>query len=711
MAARKRPPRRPMALATTESSEPSLGDRYFNRELSWIRFNERVLAQATDPRHPLLERVRFLAIFSNNLSEFFMVRVGSLTALALEGIESRSIDGQLPQAQLRQITEALDPILQERLRIWDKELLPALNREGIEVVKYRDLRPAEKVYLTDYFEREIYPILTPLAVDPGHPFPHISNLSLNLAIEVELAPGTSRFARLKIPGAVPRLVPLPAESDTSGLTRYRFVWIEDLIRNQLNSLFPGIKVLAAYVFRLVRDADQPLMEADALDLMAAMEDHLHRRHFGRVVRVEVEEHTPRAIAQMLAENLEVMHDGLFYMAGPLDFMALFELVNQVKRDDLKYEPLPPTLPPEFAVEEADDLFEMLRAGDRLVHHPFDAFDPVVAFVDRAADDPQVVAIKQTLYRVGNNAPVVEALLKARRAGKQVAVLVELKARFDEGSNIEWARALEDEGVHVVYGVLGLKTHCKVTLVIRREENGLRRYVHVGTGNYNASTARIYTDVGLFTARPEIGHDASILFNYLTSFAALHDYQALLVAPVGLRSGLIERIRRERAHAEAGRPAGIFFKFNSLTDREIIDELYLASQAGVRVQLLVRGICCLRPGLPDLSERIEVRSLIGRFLEHSRIYYFENDGEPEAWIGSADLMHRNLDTRVEVVAPVSNPQQKRYLLDRALGAGWADTCNAYRLCPDGSYERLLDQARHSFDSHRYLHRLHARGWQR
>lgn len=708
MAAKKRT--RPPKIETAESSEPALGGRYINRELSWIRFNERVLAQSRDLRHPLLERVRFLAIFSNNLSEFFMVRVGSLTALALEGIEIHSIDGQLPKAQLKQIAANLDPILRERLRIWDEELLPALNKEGIEVVPYGKLREAEKRYLTDYFEREIYPILTPLAVDPGHPFPHISNLSLNLAIEVELTKGTSRFARLKIPGAVPRLVLLPADPDASGVTPYRFVWIEDLIRNQLNILFPGVKVLASYVFRLVRDADQPLMEADALDLMAAMEDHLHRRHFGRVVRVEVEEHTPPAIAEMLAANLEVTKDALFYMAGPLDFMALFELVSQVKRDDLKYDPLPPTLPSGFDIEEPSELFEMLRAGDRLVHHPFDSFDPVVAFVEQAADDPQVVAIKQTLYRVGNNAPVVQALLKARRAGKQVAVLVELKARFDEGSNIEWAKTLEDEGVHVVYGVLGLKTHCKVTLVIRREENGLRRYVHFGTGNYNASTARIYTDLGLFTARPEIGHDASILFNFLTSFAAEHDYQSLLVAPVGLRSGLLDRIRRERAHAEAGRPASLFFKFNSLTDREIIDELYAASQAGVRVKLLVRGICSLRPGHPGLSDNIEVRSLIGRFLEHSRVYYFENGGHPEVLIGSADLMHRNLDKRVEVVGPVTNPTQKRYLLDRALGAGWADTCNAYRLHADGSYERLLDSATHHFDSHRYLYELHKRGWQ-
>lgn len=676
------------AEQTEQEAVLKRAQRYINRELSWLAFNERVLQQANDPRHPLLERVRFLAIFSNNLSEFFMVRVGGLMALQEENIPSYSIDGRLPHEQVRAISQRLEPMVEERTRLWETILRPALAEEGIHLLPYPTLDSTDQEYLHRYFHEQIFPLLTPLAVDPGRPFPHISNLSLNLAIELEVAPGKPRFARLKIPAAVPPLLRLPAPE--SGPPTHRFVWSDEVIRAHLTALFPGVRVLHAYTFRLMRDADQPLAESEISDLMMAMENHLRRRHFGRVVRLEVEEGTPPAIYEMLIENIEASARSLEIVPNPLDFSALFHLVDQVKRPDLKFPSFTPVVAPYFSEREARSIFAVLRERDRLIHHPYDSFEPVISFVEAAAEDPNVVAIKQTLYRVGQNAPIVQALLKARRAGKQVAALVELKARFDEENNIEWAKTLEDEGVHVVYGLLGLKTHCKVSLVVRRERGELRRYVHIGTGNYNASTARLYTDLGLFTARPEVGHEVSHLFNFLTGFANQHDYHTLMVAPVGLRERMLALIEREVAHAQAGRPAQLFFKMNALTDRTMTDALYTASQAGVEVRLIVRGACCLRPGVPGLSERIEVRSVIGRFLEHSRVFYFENGGESEVYIGSVDFMARNLDRRVEVVVSVIEPEQQRYLLHDLLWGTWEDTLNNYRLLPDGSYHPLATQ---------------------
>ncbi len=689
----------PVAIRTLAELSPA--EKYFNRELSWLQFNHRVLEQANEPRHPLLERVRFLAIFSSNLNEFFLVRVGGLTALVQERVHTLSIDGQTPAEQLSAINHQLDGLLEKRTHLWQDVLRPLLAEQKIFVSSYDELDSTGQGYLSTYFKNQIFPLLTPLAVDPGRPFPHISSLSLNLAIELEIAPGRVRFARLKIPPNIPRLVQVPDPADPS---HYRFVWIEEVIRAHLQELFPGVTIRGAFAFRLARDADQALAESEVSDLMLAMENHLRRRHFGRVVRLEVEEGMPQSIQELLIENIEASARSLEIVPNPLDFTALFELVSKVNRPDLTYAPFVPNIPHHFTDDDKRSFFAVLREQDRLVHHPYDSFEPVLDFLETAANDKSVVAIKQTLYRMGNNPRIVNALLKARRAGKQVAVLVELKARFDEETNIEWARTLEDEGVHVVYGLLGLKTHAKVILVVRRENDVLRRYVHIGTGNYNASTARLYTDMGLFTARPEVGHDASDLFNFLTGFSNQEHYETLLVAPVELRQRLLEMIKRETRHAREGRLAGVFFKMNALTDRAMIDALYEASQAGVEVRLVVRGASCLRPGVTGMSENIEVRSLVGRFLEHSRIFYFENGGDAEVFMGSADFMARNLDRRVEVAVPVVDVEHKNYLLNHVLHASWNDTVNNYHRNLDGTYTRLTDSDA-PLNSHDYLMALH------
>lgn len=689
----------PVAVRNLADLTPA--DKYFNRELSWLQFNHRVLEQANEPRHPLLERVRFLAIFSNNLNEFFMVRVGGLNALVQEKVHTLSLDGRTPAEQLAAINERLDYLLAERTHLWEDVLRPRLAEQKIFVSNFNEIDAAGQAYLATYFKSQIFPLLTPLAVDPGRPFPHISSLSLNLAVELEISPGRIRFARLKIPPNIPRLAQVPDANDP---TVHRFIWMEELIRAHLQDLFPGVAIRGAFAFRLARDADQALAESEVSDLMLAMENHLRRRHFGRVVRLEVEEGMPQSIQELLIENIEASARSLEVVPAPLDFTALFELPSKVNRPDLTYAPFVPSIPFYFTDDDKRSFFEVLREKDRMVHHPYDSFEPVLDFLETAALDKSVVAIKQTLYRMGNNPRIVNALLNARRAGKQVAVLVELKARFDEETNIEWARLLEDEGVHVVYGLLGLKTHAKLTLVIRREKDVLRRYVHVGTGNYNASTARMYTDIGLFTARPEVGQDASDIFNFLTGFSNQEHYETLLVAPVELRQRLLEMIARETQHAREGRLAGLFFKMNALTDRAMINALYEASQAGVEVRLIVRGACCLRPGIEGVSENIEVRSLVGRFLEHSRIFYFENGGDTEVYIGSADFMARNLDRRVEVASPIVDTEHRNYLLNHVLHASWNDTVNNYHLNPDGSYTRLTDPTA-PLNSHDYLMALH------
>ncbi|MEM7480015.1 MAG: polyphosphate kinase 1 [Acidobacteriota bacterium] len=673
-------------------SSPKSDSPYINRELSWLRFNERVLEEALDTRHPLLERVKFLSIFSSNLDEFFMIRVSGLRRqLALGALEPPP-DGLTPAQQLAAIRERLMPILEERTRCWKEDLLPKLRRTGIRVLRYDELKSKQRKLLRRHFRREIFPTLTPLAFDPSHPFPHISNLSINLAVEINDPGHGQRFARLKVPNLLNRLLRIPTEDKAESYERLgldlpqatHFVWLEEVITANLDLLFPGLEVAAAYPFRVTRDADLGIEEDEASDLLSAMQEVVGLRHFGSAVRLEVDDRMPEGIRGILVRNLELAPYQVYDVESPMGLSDLMEL-TKVERPNLKDPPFLPRVPPQIAAE--DSLFTAIRRRDVLLYHPYDSFQPVVDFVRQAAEDPDVLAIKQTLYRVGPNSPIVEALMEARENGKQVSVLVELKARFDEANNIVWARALERAGVHVVYGLMGLKTHAKMCLVVRREREGIHRYVHLGTGNYNPVTARIYTDLGYFTADPKIAADVSDLFNALTGYSKKVDYRKLLVSPERMRDQLLERIRREvELHREKG-GGHLAFKMNSLVDKACIEALYEASQAGVKVDLQVRGICCLRPAVPGLSENITVTSLVGRFLEHARIYYFKNGGNEEIYLGSADLMPRNLDGRVEALFPVEDPALRDPLRDEILFLHLEDTHQARRLEADGSYTRL------------------------
>jgi polyphosphate kinase len=666
-----------MPTAPVDLKDPAL---YFNRELSWIEFNRRVFEEAMDERHPLLERVKFLSIFASNLDEFFMIRVSGLKDQVAAHVTNTPSDGMTPAQQLAEIRARVLPLMIEQRRYWHEELMPALRAADINILDYSQLESNDCDVLRDYFQEIIFPVLTPLAFDPGRPFPHISNLSLNLAITVRSPRGERRFARLKVPTSLPRLVPLESGR--------RFVWLEDVITGNLGTLFPGFDVVQAFAFRITRDADMEIQEDEASDLLETIEQSLRQRHFGPAVRLEVDADMPTETVQLLAENLEVAPEDVYPLQRPLgmnNVMALIEL----NRPDLKDAPFVSSTPPQLRdIKSAPEMFAAIRRQDILLHHPYDSFTPVLDFIRAAAIDPTVLAIKQTLYRVGSNAPVVRALLEAQRNGKQVAVLVELKARFDEESNIGWARALEAEGVHVVYGLVGLKTHAKITLVIRKEAGGLRRYLHLATGNYNAVTAGIYTDLGLLTCDPELGADATDLFNTLTGYSTQTYYRSLLVAPVTMRERLEALIEREIDHQQAGRQGRLIFKMNALVDDRLIRALYRASQVGVRVDLLVRGTCCLRPGVPGVSENIRVQSVVGRFLEHSRIYYFENAGSPEILLGSADLMPRNLDRRVETLFPVKDARIRTYIRDAVLEAEMHNNVRARELQPDGSYIRRM-----------------------
>lgn len=664
---------------------------FFNRELSWLRFNERVLAQALDPDLPLLERAKFLAIFGSNLDEFFMIRVSGLRRQFLEGVLDLPPDGMTPAEQLGAVRKRLLPSLQQVSSCWQKDLLPRLRETGIDVVPYTSVKDKHRAALRRFFEREIFPILTPLAFDPGHPFPHISNLSLNLAIVLKDPKRGERFARIKVPGTFPRLLPVPSDDDEGlhkiGLKTHgprRFLWFEEMIRANLDMLFPGYQVEDAFLFRVTRDADIEIEEDEADDLLESIQEGIDRRRFGSVVRLELEKDTPKRIRDILTRNLELSPYQVYSLEPPLGASDLLELYK-VDRPDLKDPPFPPAVPRDLARGRL--VVDSVRQRDLLLYHPYDSFMPVVDFIRQAADDPEVLAIKQTLYRVGANSPIVEALMEARQQDKQVAVLVELKARFDEENNIGWARALEGAGVHVVYGFVGLKTHAKVCMVIRREKGGIRRYVHLGTGNYNAGTAAVYGDFGLLTCHPDIGADASELFNSLTGYSRQTAYRRLLVAPGNLREEILRRIRREVEHHAASGDGHLAFKLNALVDRECIQALYQASQAGVRVDLQVRGICCLCPGVPGLSENIRVTSVVGRFLEHARVFAFRNGGDPEVFLGSADLMPRNLDRRVEVLFPVLDPQIRTSLLETILPVHLGDNRKAFLLGPDGEYLRL------------------------
>ncbi|HWQ11538.1 MAG TPA: polyphosphate kinase 1 [Roseiflexaceae bacterium] len=673
-----------------QEQAPPAPPSFFNRELSWLEFNRRVLEEAMDERHPLLERVKFLSIFSTNLDEFFMIRVAGLKQQLAAGVRGTTPDGLTPAEQLAAIRRAVIPLVEQHRVCWLDDIMPRLAAQGIHILDYRALTAEQRAALTTYFEREVFPVLTPLAFDPSHPFPHISNLSLNLAVVIKDPEEGELFARVKVPAVLPRLVPIAGGAcdgpeSVPPERRHCFVWLEQVIAANVGALFPGEQVIESYTFRITRNADVEIQEEEAADLLRTIEQGVRRRRFGAVVRLMVQHDMPQRIRDLLLSNLKLTPDDLYEGRGPLGLADLMAL-TRLDRPDLKDPPFYPSAPPALrSARTSADIFAAIRQQDILLHHPFDSFQPLVELIEAAAEDPDVLAIKQTLYRVGANSPIVRALMHARDQDKQVTVLVELKARFDEENNIIWARQLERAGVHVVYGLVGLKTHAKIALVVRREQDGLRRYVHLGTGNYNATTARIYTDLGLLTCRNDIGADASDLFNFLTGYSRQRRYRKLLVAPVNLRERLVELIWREIEHARAGGGGHLIIKCNAIVDPRMIELLYQASQAGVCCELIVRGICCLRPGVPGLSERIHVRSIVGRFLEHSRVYYFANGGEPEVYLGSADLMGRNLDRRVETLFPLEDQAliaQTYGLLQVYL----SDNSRARILQPDGSYVR-------------------------
>ena len=688
-----RPTLRPTAAGATRL--------FFNRELSLLQFHKRVLEEALDQSNPVLERLKFLSIFSANLDEFFMIRVSGLKEELEENVQELSADGMTPQEQLKEIRKLVVPMLKEQTRCLREQILPELEVEGIQVIGHATLGPEEQEKLRSYFMEKVFPILTPLAVDQSHPFPYISPLSLNLGLMVQAPDGespadpkhkhVSRFVRIKVPLVVPRLVPV-------GKLEARFVLLEDLIEANIDSLFPGMIIGKCHRFRVTRDADIELREDEAEDLLRLIQQEVRQRRFGTPVRLEVSAGMPKEMVSYLTESPCLSSEDIYVLDGPLsleDFMSLFDL----NRPDLKDRPFTPTLP-EWLGKES--IFDVVRDRDILLHHPFDSYNSVTDFISQAVDDPDVVAIKICLYRTGPDSPIPPALIRASEKGKQVTALIELKARFDEEHNIEWARKLDEAGVHVVYGILGLKTHGKLTLVVRREGDSLKRYVHIASGNYNPTTSCTYTDVGMVTASEEIGADATELFNYLTGCSRQMEYRQILVAPVNLREKMAALIDREIRHRQAGEPAHIMAKLNRVADKQMIEKLYEASNAGVKIDLIVRGICMLRPGVADLSENITVRNIVGRFLEHSRVFYFANGGEEEIYIGSADWMARNLKHRIEVVAPVSDPSLKHYLKDVLLMAYLRDNVKARELQPDGTYRRVpLAPGEKRFDSQTFF----------
>jgi polyphosphate kinase len=665
--------------------EPRTGlpaDRYLNRELSWLDFNARVLELAEDDDRPLLERVKFLAIFASNLDEFYMVRIAGLKRRQSTGLTVRSADGLTIREQLHLISDRTQELVHRHADVFTQDVEPRLAEHGIRIVHWADLADTDAARLREYFRDQVFPVLTPLAVDPAHPFPYISGLSLNLAVSVrEPDTGATHFARVKVPDNVPRFVPVgPVDA------RATFLPLEDLIAAQLPQLFPGLDVVSHHLFRVTRNADLEVEEDRDEDLLQALERELARRRFGPAVRLEVTDSMDPQILDVLVSEIEVSPEDVVHVPGLLDLAALMALY-ELDRPELKDEPFVPATHPRLSEGETPkSVFATLREGDVLVHHPYDSFaTSVQRFIEQAAADPNVLAIKQTLYRTSGDSPIVNALIDAAEAGKQVVVLVEIKARFDEEANISWARSLERAGCHVVYGLVGLKTHCKTALVVRRESGVIRRYCHIGTGNYNPKTARIYEDLGILTADPRVGADLTDLFNTLTGYSRQTAYRTLMVAPHGIRHGLVEKICREARNAGEGRPAGIRIKVNSLVDEQLVDALYEASCAGVPVELLVRGICALRPGVPGLSENIRVRSIVGRFLEHSRALCFVNGGDPEWWIGSSDLMHRNLDRRIEVLLSVGD-EPARTELQTMFDAAMAPGVACWELGPDGRWQR-------------------------
>ncbi len=682
---RKRRNRLPSSADVLPGSQSSQFDAslYINRELSWLEFNQRVLDEARDERHPLLERAKFLSIVSTNLDEFFMIRVAAIKEQILADVVEYTPDGMVPLQQIRAIHQRVERMVEEMSLCFWHDLHPKLRAAGVHLLRFDEVSQEGRARLSAMFAREIYPVLTPLAFDPGHPFPYISNLSLNLAVVVSTPRGEERFARVKVPGVFPRLIPVDEQTPDGGPAR--FVWLEDLIADNLGMLFPGMTVNESYAFRVTRNADIEIQEDEAEDLISSIEESIRQRRFGSVVRVGIQKTMPDRIRDILIENLEVTPDDVYQLTPPMGLGHLMSLMK-LPRPELKDPPMSPANP--VVLGEGEDLFAAIRRRDFLLHHPYDSFAPVVQFITAAARDPNVLAIKQTLYRIGKESPLIPLLMEAAENGKQVAVLVELKARFDEENNIIWAKQLERAGIHVVYGLVGLKTHAKMALVIRREGDGMRRYVHLGTGNYNPVTARIYTDYSFFTAREDITADATEVFNYLTGYSRRDDYTKLAVAPVTLRKKIKHLIEREAAHAREGRRGRMIIKVNSLTDPKMIMALYEASKAGVSIDLIVRGVCCLRPSVPGVSDNIRVISIVGRFLEHSRVFYAWNNGFPELYMGSADIMGRNLDRRVELLFPIEDPALLESARQEVLESALRDTMRARVLQPDGTYARIV-----------------------
>jgi len=684
-----------MADTSPDLSDPSL---YINRELSWLAFNRHVLDEANDESHPLLERVKFLAIFAGNLDEFFMIRVAGLERQMAAGVLEAPPDGMTPSRQMDAIRASLLPTLREQASCWKEDLLPKLAAAGIRITTVADLTEDEKMVLRAKFVEEIFPVLTPLAFDPSHPFPFISNLSLNLAIIVRDRNGREFFARVKVPTKFfSRMIPVPRSGPVNGTSpgEIRFVFLEEIIGANADLLFPGLAVVAAYPFRITRDADLEIEEDEASDLLTAVEQVMEQRRTGTPVRIEVDDRMPEAICQTLEQQLHIAPSMLYRSDTPPGLADIMQLLS-LDRPDLKDAPFIPSVPAEIA--DGRDIFAAIRKHDICLFHPYESFSPVIGFLRQAANDPDVLAIKITLYRVGTNSPVVAALLEARENGKAVAAVIELKARFDEENNIGWANKLEQAGVHVVYGIVGLKVHAKACMVVRREKNGIRRYIHLGTGNYNAASARIYTDFGFFTCDPGIGADVADLFNFLTGYARIEEYKTLAVAPVTLRRAVLSGIQRETERHISHGDGHIIFKMNALVDRECIGALYRASQAGVKVDLQVRGICCLRPGLPGISDTIRVNTIVGRFLEHARLYYFHNGGKEEVLLGSADLMPRNLDRRVEILFPVRDTAIRAMLAGTVIPRLFSDTRKMRVLSGDGTYRHARpEQGREPFDA--------------
>ena len=675
-----------------KKNEFHLPEYYENRELSWLKFDARVLNEAKDKSIPLLERLKFVSITSSNLDEFFMVRVASLKDMVHADYRKRDIAGMTASEQLDRINTATRKLVESQYNTYNRSLVPLMAANGIHIIeKYEELTAEQAAYVDRYFEEDVYPVLTPMAVDASRPFPLIRNKTLNIAALLsskkdEKHKDAVEFATVQVPGVLPRLVPIPADtSENFGEVEGRtFILLEQIIEKNIDKLFLNYHVLCAHPYRVMRNADLPIDEDEAADLLKEIQKQLKKRQWGEVIRLEVEASVDKKLLRFLKDELKVAEEDIFQISGPIDLTFLMKMYGLSGCDALRYEPYKPQRVPE--IEPGEDIFEAIRGGDILLHHPYETFDPVVDFIRQAASDPDVLAIKQTLYRVSGNSPIIASLAQAAENGKQVSVLVELKARFDEENNIVWAKKLEQAGCHVIYGLVGLKTHSKIALVVRREEDGIRRYVHLGTGNYNDSTAKLYTDCGIFTCNEAIGEDATAVFNMLSGYSEPLSWNELVLAPIWLRTRFMRLIARETKHAREGKPAKIVAKMNSLCDEGIIAALYEASAAGVKIELIVRGICCLKVGIPGISENIHVRSIVGNFLEHSRIFFFLNDGEEELYMGSADWMPRNLDRRVEILFPVLDDTLKekvKHILDVEL----ADNTKAHVLKPDGEYEKI------------------------